>query len=97
MVSSHAHNPSIDYMVQLWREGEQYLAHAMPLDVMTSGDSPQDARRALAEAVHLFLVTARDHGTLSEVLQDCGYTESNGEWQSPDWVGIESQSLAIPE
>jgi hypothetical protein len=27
----------IDYTVQIWREGNQFIAHAMPLDVTSSG------------------------------------------------------------
>jgi len=35
-------------------------AHAMPLDVMSSGQTPNEARSGLEEAVHLFLDTAAD-------------------------------------
>lgn len=64
---------NIEYTVQIWKEGNQFVAHAMPLDVMSSGDTPDSARRALDEAVHLFLVTAAEHGTLEEILEETGY------------------------
>ena len=51
-----------------WQEGNQYIAHAMPLDVMSSGPTPDEARTAVDEAVHLFLVTAIDMGTLDDIL-----------------------------
>jgi len=63
----------IEYTVQIWKEGEQFVAHAMPLDVMSSGRTPEEARKALDEAVHLFLVTAADISTLEEVLEEAGY------------------------
>ena len=63
----------IDYTVQIWKEGSQFVAYAMPLDVMSSGSTPEAARIALDEAVHLFLVTAADLGTLDEILQETGY------------------------
>ena len=85
----------IDYTVQIWREGEQYIAHAMPVDVMSSGPSPEDARKALKEAVHLFLETVKDMGTLEEVLDECGYQLEEGNWISPSWVAIEKQSMSI--
>ena len=50
----------------------QFVAHAMPLDVMSAGVSPEAAREALDEAVRLFLLTAQDHGTLPEVLAEGG-------------------------
>lgn len=82
----------IDYTVQVWQEGRQYIAHAMPLDVASSGDTPEGARKAVDEAVHLFLATAARHGTLKEVLQDAGYHRAAGTWRGPAWLGIEQRS-----
>ena len=56
--------------MQIWREGSQYVAHALPLDVASAGASPKAARAAVHEAVGLFLVTARAHGTLDELIED---------------------------
>ena len=50
----------IEYHVQIWKEGDQFIAHAMPLDVASSGSSPEAARQALDEAVRLFLRTAAE-------------------------------------
>jgi predicted RNase H-like HicB family nuclease len=85
----------IDYTVQIWREGNQFIAHAMPLDVASSGLTPQAARQALEEAVKLFLRTAEEHGTLAEVLDDAGYQHNGGRWQSPDWVCFERHSTPV--
>jgi predicted RNase H-like HicB family nuclease len=71
---------NIEYTVQIWSEGDQFVAHAMPLDVMSSGPTLEAARAALEEAVHLFLVTAADHGSLEETLHDAGYELRGGEW-----------------
>ena len=62
----------IEYTVQIWKEGNQFVAHAMPLDVMSSGNTPEEARKALAEAVHLFLMTGADcrSGTRCERRED---------------------------
>ena len=59
---------NIEYTIQIWKEGNQFIAHAMPLDVMSSGQTPEEARKALDEAVHLFLETAADMETLDEIL-----------------------------
>jgi predicted RNase H-like HicB family nuclease len=85
----------IEYTLQIWKEGNQFVAHAMPLDVMSSGKTPDEARKALDEAVHLFLVTAADMGTLEEILQDSGYEFSGGKWISPSWVAIERHSTLV--
>jgi hypothetical protein len=86
---------SIEYTVHIWKEETQYIAHAMPLDVISAGPSPEEARKALDEAVHLFLVTAADMGTLGDILQESGYEFSQGGWVSPSWVAIERHSTVV--
>ena len=86
---------NIEYTVQIWREGNQFVAHAMPLDVMSSGRTPEEARKALDEAVHLFLVTAADMGTLDEILEESGYELVERNWVSPFWVAIERHSTTV--
>ena len=64
---------TVETTAQIWREGQQFVAHAMPIDVMSSGPTPEAARTALDNAVRLFIETARDMGTLNDVLVGCGY------------------------
>ena len=85
----------IEYTVQIWKEGNQYVAHAMPLDVMSSGRTPEEARKALDEAVHLFLITAMDISTLEEVLQEVGYEFKEERWISPSWIAFEKRSALL--
>ena len=80
---------AIEYTTQLWQEGDQFIAHAMPLDVASSGLTQDEARKALEEAVHLFLETAMGHGTLDQVLEDSGYVREGESWQSPAWLAVE--------
>ena len=85
----------IEFTVQTWREGNQYIAHAMPLDVASAGESPAAARAALDEAVHLFLRTAAEQGTLADVLEEVGYAADGTGWRSPAWVGIERACASV--
>ena len=86
---------NVEYTAQIWQEGDQFVAHAMPLDVMSAGRTPDEARKALDEAVHLFLVTAADMGTLDDVLQETGYELRNGIWAAPAWIAIERHSTMV--
>jgi predicted RNase H-like HicB family nuclease len=86
----------ITYSVQLWREGDQFIAHAMPVDVASSGPTPESARQAADEAVQAFLLTAAERGTLREVLEDAGYRKVRGAWRAPEWQGVE-QRRALAE
>lgn len=83
----------VEYTVQIWKEGRQFIAHAMPLDVASSGPTPEVARQAVDEAVRLFLATAAEQGTLEEVLEDAGYSHKAREWHAPVWQGVEQRSV----
>jgi len=62
--------PNLEYTVEIRKEGDQFIAHAVPLDVISSGPTPDEAKEALDEALHLFLHTAMEMGTLDEILQE---------------------------
>lgn len=84
----------LDFNVQIWKEGDQYIAHAMPVDVASSGASAEEARQALDEAVLVFLRTAADQGTLDEILEEAGYSREAEKWNSPAWIAIERHVVA---
>jgi predicted RNase H-like HicB family nuclease len=50
----------------------------MPLDVMSAGLTPDEARKALDEAIHLFLITAVDMGTLDDLSRKLGMNYRKG-------------------
>lgn len=79
---------NLDYTVYIWQERDQFIAHALPVDVMSSGRDLDEARQALDEAVRLFLHTAAEMGTLEEILQECGYEKGPDAWISPAWVAM---------
>lgn len=85
----------VDYTVIIWKEGSQFIAQALPLDVTSAGDDPQDARSKVDEAVRLFLATAAEMGTLGQVLEECGYVAGEDGWRAPEWVSVERHSTQL--
>lgn len=81
--------------VHIWKEESQYIALAMPLDIVSSGPTPGAARMALDEAVRLFLEAARELGTLEQVLEESGYERHGDRWTCPAFVAIERHELAL--
>ena len=85
----------VDYTVHIWKEGDQFVGCALPLDVTSSGRTPDEARQAVSEAVRLFLATARDMGTLATVLEESGYIRDGDQWTAPDFVAFERHSEVV--
>lgn len=85
----------IDYTVQIWKKGDQLFAHALPIDVASSGVTLDEARRGLAEAVSLFLSTAQCMGTLEGVLEGSSHKLREGVSQAPEWVALDRQSTLL--
>jgi predicted RNase H-like HicB family nuclease len=73
----------IETTINVWREGDSFIAHAMPIDVASAGDTPSAARAALDEALELFVATAREAGTLEAVLEEAGYIADQDLWRAP--------------
>ena len=42
-----------------------------------------------------FLETAREQGTLNDILQEAGYRFENGRWSEPELVGVEHMSVGL--
>jgi predicted RNase H-like HicB family nuclease len=86
---------NLETTIRIWREGKYFIAHALPLDVSSAGDTPELARDALREAVGLFISTARNQGTLDDVLEECGYTSEGDKWVAPKVVTQQLDLLAV--
>jgi hypothetical protein len=55
----------------------------------------REAKKALDEAVRLFLQTASDMGTLHAILDECGYQCDKGTCVGPAWIAIERRTSMI--
>ena len=85
----------IKHTVQVWKEGDTYVARAVPLDVLSCGQTSEEARKNLTQAVDLFLKTASAHGTLVEVLEECGYVRQGDEWRAPKLLLSETVTQSV--
>jgi predicted RNase H-like HicB family nuclease len=68
------------FEAEIWSEEGKYVARANPLNVLTCGDTREEAEEALLEAVELFLETAEEMGTLQDILAEAGYAPIQGKW-----------------
>jgi len=85
----------LGFTVRILKEDGTFIAHVPELDVSSCGDTEADARRNIADAVQGFLETAREQGTLNDILQEAGYRFENGRWSEPEVVGVEHMSVGL--
>lgn len=64
---------TIPFRTEIFQEGDQFVAIACELNVSSFGDTPEEAKTSLLEAVTLFLEECENMGTLREVLEEAGY------------------------
>ena len=80
----------------VWQEDNVYVSYCPQLDVSSCGDTLEDARRMLKEAVRLFIEEAEKKGTLQDILEESGYhfEENEQKWQPPKLIATELMSIS---
>jgi len=67
-ISFTAHLPAVIIKKKRW-----YVSHCPVLDVASQGDTEEEAKRNLIEAVTLFLLSCYEDGVLDSVLKESGF------------------------
>ena len=73
---------TINYRVEIFPEGNLYVAQCPDLGVSSFGDTVDEARDSLQEAVEAFLEGCEMLGTLDVVLTESGFSNADGTWRS---------------
>ena len=55
---------NIKLQTHIYQEGPRYIAHCPVVDVMTQGDSEEEVKRNLGEALQLFFDSCSEKGVL---------------------------------
>ena len=77
----HTH---LRYDVLVFKEGDTFVAYSPQLDVSSCGETPQQAREMVKEAIALFLEELESQGILEDVLIESGFIRrQDGMWSSP--------------
>ena len=75
----------VKFTVHIFKEGPTFVAHVPELDVSSCGDSEAQARKNIRDAVSGFLETAKELGTLNDILEESGYTLKMVDGMSRSW------------
>ncbi|MEI6205240.1 MAG: hypothetical protein WCP20_00525 [Desulfuromonadales bacterium] len=86
---------SIEFDTIFFKEGSAIVAYCPELDVSSCGDDIEQARVNLKIAVRLFMEEAQKMGTLEDILEESGFTQtSSSSWLPPRLVATEVMSMA---
>ena len=85
----------ISFTVHIFKEGATYVAHAPELDVSSCGDTDEQARRNIQDAVRGFLETCAEMGTLEAILLEAGYQRDGQTWRAPEFVSLDRFTLSL--
>jgi predicted RNase H-like HicB family nuclease len=86
--------PNITFTVQIFQEDKTYIAHNPELDVSSCGDTLEQARENLKDALRGFMLSAQEMGTLDSLLEEAGYTQKGKKWATPRLLVMDRFSLA---
>lgn len=64
--------------IELWKEGDLYVARTPELDMVAQGHSPESAKTNLFEVIEIQFEEMKRIGTLDEFLSEAGYKPDTG-------------------
>jgi predicted RNase H-like HicB family nuclease len=70
----------IVYRAEFFKEGDLYVGLAPELIVSSFGETLEEARQSLQEAVEAFTETCQAMGTFEEVMEESGFTKRGDSW-----------------
>ena len=70
----------IVYRAEFFKEGDLYVALAPELNVSSFGETLEEAKRSIQEAVEAFVEECERMGTLEEVMEEAGFVKRDDRW-----------------
>jgi hypothetical protein len=81
--------------VYFMKEGNKFIAYSPAFDLSTCAGTLEQSKKRFKEAVEVFITETKKNGTLEQVLLDLGWRKNKANWQSPVFVGQETNSFAF--
>ncbi len=86
---------NISLKIEIFKEGDVYVALSPELNVSSFGDTIEDAKKSFKEAVEAFIEECQETGTLEDVLEESGFLKINDSWKSRKPIAEEDLALAV--
>lgn len=85
----------IPIKVEIFRENDVFVAVSPELNVSSFGETVEEARASLKEAIDAFLEECQAMGTLEDILEEAGFSRTNETWTPRKPVLEDELSLSI--
>jgi predicted RNase H-like HicB family nuclease len=85
----------ISVKIEIFKEGDVYVAFSPDLNVSSFGDTIEEAKTSIKEAIEAFVEECERMGTLEGVLEESGFTKVNDSWESRKPVAEEELAVAF--
>jgi predicted RNase H-like HicB family nuclease len=85
--------PTIQLKLEIFQEGDLYVGICPALNVSSFGESVPEAKQSIQEAVEAFIEECNEMGTLSEVLEESGFSLKESVWVYPQPIAVEMLML----
>jgi predicted RNase H-like HicB family nuclease len=85
----------ISLRVEIFKEGDTYVALSPELNVSSFGETIEGAKRSVREALEAFIEECESMGTLEDVLEESGFSKVNDAWASRKPLEEEAFALTL--
>lgn len=72
--------PRVSFRAEVFREDDLYVGFCPEINISSFGETIEEAKRSLIEAVEAFVEECEAMGTLQEVLEEAGFLKENDSW-----------------
>jgi predicted RNase H-like HicB family nuclease len=86
---------NIIFRIEIFREGDSIVSVCPELNVSSFGDTIQDAKESLSEAIALFLEECERMGTLEDILEECGFSHTDKGWITRKPIEIDELKIGL--
>jgi len=86
---------TISLRIEIFKEEDAYVALAPELNVSSFGETIEDAKRSIKEALEAFIEESERMGTLETILEESGFSKINDSWESRKPVAEEAVALTL--
>jgi predicted RNase H-like HicB family nuclease len=72
---------NLSVKIEIFKEGDVYIALSPELNISSFGETIEEAKASIGEAIEAFIEECERMGTLEAVLEESGFSQSKDSWK----------------